>query len=379
MSKEKKGMMFVLSSPSGVGKTTLTKKIAQNNKNFTISVSHTTRKPRPNEINGKDYQFVNIQKFNTLVKENNFFEYANIFDNLYGTLKKQVLELLSRGKDVLFDIDWQGTKQLKKIKNLSLVTIFILPPNLKALKERLLNRHGGQEKLVEKRMNKFNEEISHWNEYNYVVINDDLNKCYDEILRIIMSEKRGVSQKQNLGEIKKKIKELYKISPMGVFTSFCTGLIHSAIFSLTAVYAAKMNFNIFEISLLIFSIIISGALFQWPLGYLSDKINRRIVIIISSLAASIFGFLAIISVGPVPEIMHLSLDWKTNKIFFFIFVTIFAGFSLPIYAINIALTNDYISKDKFVAAGGGLQLVMGLGAMGGPITCAIFMNFFGAN
>ena len=208
MAIEKKGMMFVLSSPSGAGKTTLTKKIAKNNTNFSISVSHTTRKPRSNEINGKDYYFVCREEFEDLLKKNSFFEYANIFDNCYGTLKKPVLELLSRGKDVLFDIDWQGTQQLNKIENLSLVTFFILPPNLKVLKERLLNRHKGQEKLVEKRMNKFNEEISHWNEYNYVVINDDLNKCYDEILRIIMSEKRGVSQKQNLGEIKKKIKEL---------------------------------------------------------------------------------------------------------------------------------------------------------------------------
>ena len=208
MATEKKGMMFVLSSPSGTGKTTLAKKLAENNINFAISISYTTRKPRTNEINGKDYYFISREEFDDLLKKNNFYEYANIFDNCYGTLKKTVLELLSRGKDVLFDIDWQGTKQLNKIKNLSLVTFFILPPNLKVLKERLLNRHKGQEKLVEKRMNKFNEEVSHWNEYNYVVINDDLNKCYDEILRIIMSEKRGVSQKQNLGEIKKKIKEL---------------------------------------------------------------------------------------------------------------------------------------------------------------------------
>ena len=208
MATEKKGMMFVLSSPSGTGKTTLAKKLAENNINFAISISYTTRKPRTNEINGKDYYFISREKFDDLLKKNNFYEYANIFDNCYGTLKKTVLELLSRGKDVLFDIDWQGTKQLNKIKSLSLVTFFILPPNLKVLKERLLNRHKGQEKLVEKRMNKFNEEISHWNEYNYVVINDDLNKCYDEILRVIMSEKRGVSQKQNLGEIKKKIKEL---------------------------------------------------------------------------------------------------------------------------------------------------------------------------
>ena len=208
MAKEKRGMMFVLSSPSGAGKTTLTKKIAENNKNFTISISHTTRKPRHNEINGRDYKFVSVQEFNTLVKENNFFEYANIFDNYYGTLKKPVLELLSLGRDVLFDIDWQGTQQLKKIKNLSLVTFFILPPNIQALKKRLLNRHKGQEELIEKRMNNFNEETSHWNEYNYVFVNDDLDTCYEKILNVIKSEKRGISQNQNTNEIEKKIKEL---------------------------------------------------------------------------------------------------------------------------------------------------------------------------
>ena len=208
MAKEKKGMMYVLSSPSGAGKTTLTKKIAENNKNFTISISHTTRKPRPNEINGKDYKFVSMQEFNTLVKENNFFEYANIFDNYYGTLKQPVLELLSRGRDVLFDIDWQGTQQLKKIKNLSLVTFFILTPNIQVLKKRLLNRHKGQEELIEKRMNKFNEEASHWSEYNYVFVNDDLDTCYKKILNAITSEKKGIRQEQNLDEIEKKIKEL---------------------------------------------------------------------------------------------------------------------------------------------------------------------------
>jgi guanylate kinase len=208
MAKEKRGMMFVLSSPSGAGKTTLTKKIAENNKNFTISISHSTRKPRPNEINGRDYKFVSEQEFNTLVKENNFFEYANIFGNYYGTLKKPVLELLSLGRDVLFDIDWQGTQQLKRIKSLSLVTFFILPPNIQALKKRLLNRHKGQEELIEKRMNNFNEETSHWNEYNYVFVNDDLDTCYEKILNVIKSEKRGISQNQNTNEIEKKIKEL---------------------------------------------------------------------------------------------------------------------------------------------------------------------------
>ena len=208
MAIEKKGMMFVLSSPSGAGKTTLTKKIAKHNKNFIISISHTTRKPRPNEINGKDYHFVNNEEFNNLVKKNYFFEHANIFDNRYGTLKKPVTEFLSQGKDVLFDIDWQGTQQLKKNKDLSLVTIFILPPNKQVLKERLLNRHNGEEKLIEKRMNKFNEELSHWREYSYVVVNDELDKCYNKILEIIISEKKGLAYKQDSSEIQEKIKEL---------------------------------------------------------------------------------------------------------------------------------------------------------------------------
>ena len=174
-----------------------------------------------------------------------------------------------------------------------------------------------------------------------------------------------------------KIKELYKISPMGVVVSFCNGLIHSAIFSLTAVYAIKMGFSIFEISLLIFLITIAGAVFQWPVGFISDKMDRRKVIVYSSIISAFFAFLAIASFGTAAEVMYLSIDWETNKTMFFIFVTIFAGFSLPIYAINIAHTNDYIPKEKFVAAGAGLQLVMGLGAIGGPIACVIFMDNFG--
>jgi guanylate kinase len=210
MAIDNKGMMFVLSSPSGVGKTTLTKKLAEKNSNFNISISHTTRKPRPNEVNGKDYYFVNKEKFEELVKGNNFFEHANIFENKYGTLKKPVIENLSQGKDVLFDIDWQGTKQLKENNRLSLVTIFILPPNIKVLKERLLNRHMGEEKLIKKRMDKFNEEVSHWNEYNYVVVNDDLNTCYENILNIIKSEKKGLKIKQDLKILNLKVNELIK-------------------------------------------------------------------------------------------------------------------------------------------------------------------------
>ena len=202
------GVMFILSSPSGAGKTTLTKKIAEENSNFVISISHTTRKPRPNEIDGKDYHFVDQEKFNLLIKNNEFYEYAKIFDNFYGTLKKPVINLLSKKKDVLFDIDWQGTQQLKKIKNLRLVTFFILPPNLEVLRERLLNRHQGQEKLIKERMKKFNEEVSHWNEYDHVVVNDNLEICYNNILNIIKSEKKDIKVEKNLEEIESRVKKL---------------------------------------------------------------------------------------------------------------------------------------------------------------------------
>ena len=161
-------------------------------------------------LNIINYHFITNKRFDDLIKKNNFYEFAKIFDNFYGTHKKKVIKLLSEGKDVLFDIDWQGTQQLKKIKDLNIITIFILPPNIKVLRDRLLNRHKGEEKLIEKRMNKFNEEVSHWNEYNYVVINDDLEVCYDKIENIIKSEKKGIKKGQNKEEIKKKVEELIK-------------------------------------------------------------------------------------------------------------------------------------------------------------------------
>ena len=210
MSEEKKGMMFVLSSPSGAGKTTLTKKLVKNNQNFKLSISHTTRTPRSTEIDGKDYYFVDEKKFNTLIKKKHFFEHAKIFDNFYGTLKKPILDFLSSGNDVLFDIDWQGTQQLKKIKDLSIITFFILPPNIDVLRSRLLNRHHGQENLINQRMKKFNEEVSHWDEYNYIVVNDDLETCYDKLLSIITSEKNGHKVKQNSKDIEGMVKLLIK-------------------------------------------------------------------------------------------------------------------------------------------------------------------------
>jgi len=210
MTLQRKGMMFVLSSPSGAGKTTLTKKLEQNNANFIISISHTTREPRANEVNGKDYFFVTNKEFEKLVRNKDFFEYAIIFENYYGTLRKPVLESLALGKYILFDIDWQGTQQLKKINNLPLVTIFIIPPNIKSLKSRLLQRNQDNKEAVEKRMGKFKEEISHWNEYDYVVVNDDLENCYKTILQIIESEKKGSTKTQNKTEIENKIKELLK-------------------------------------------------------------------------------------------------------------------------------------------------------------------------
>ena len=211
MALSKNGMMFVLSSPSGVGKTTLTKKIANNNSNFKISISHTTRTPRPNEIDGKDYYFVNEEKFNSLIKSKSFLEHSRIFDNYYGTQKEPVLKFISEGKDVLFDIDWQGTKQLKEIKNLSIFTFFILPPNLKTLKGRLLNRHAGNENMVKERMNKFHEEVSHWSEYDFNLVNDDLEVCYNDILEIIKNIKIGKRPKQDLNIVKKKVKELSEL------------------------------------------------------------------------------------------------------------------------------------------------------------------------
>jgi len=175
------------------------------------------------------------------------------------------------------------------------------------------------------------------------------------------------------------IRQLYKISPLGTFSMFCTGFIHSSIFTLGAVYAARLNFTIFEISLFLFLISISGAIFQWPIGYFSDRYDRRIIIIVSTFLSSIFCILAITSSGSSLENMYLSTDASFGKTIFFIFITLYAGFALPIFTLNLAYVNDFIQKEKFVAAGAGLQIIFGLGAMGGPFLCSVFMSFYGAN
>ena len=207
---KEKSMMIVLSSPSGAGKTTLTRKLQKNNSNFHISISYTTRQPRSNEVNGKDYYFVSRSEFEKLIQNKSFYEYATIFENYYGTPKEPVVKLLSSGKDILFDIDWQGTQQLKLVKNLPLVTFFIIPPNIQSLKDRLLQRNQDKKKSVEQRMGKFKEEIIHWTEYDYVVVNDNLDVCYNKIVQIINSEKKGVKEIQDKNKIELRIKDLFK-------------------------------------------------------------------------------------------------------------------------------------------------------------------------
>ena len=180
--------MVILSSPSGAGKTTLVKLLSEK-KNFYISVSHTTRTPRPNEINGIDYFFINKKSFQKLVDENEFLEFAKVFDNYYGTSKKNVIKKLNDGNNVIFDIDWQGTEQIIKEKlDFKLVTIFILPPSKKELNERLSNRDMKDKLIVEERMKQFDKDILHWKDYNYVVINDSLEECYEKISKILDSE-----------------------------------------------------------------------------------------------------------------------------------------------------------------------------------------------
>ena len=203
MSSFKKGGMFILSSPSGAGKTTLVKKISKNKK-FFVSVSHTTRLPRPNEKNGKDYFFISKNNFKKLIKKQEFLEHAKVFQNYYGSSKKLVIEKLKKGKNVIFDIDWQGTRQIRNKKlNYRLLTIFILPPSRNELLKRLIKRENKNLKTVKKRMKEFKKDLSKWNEYDYVVINDDLNTCYNNIMKRIKNDKLSYDRKFIQDHVKK--------------------------------------------------------------------------------------------------------------------------------------------------------------------------------
>ena len=182
-------IMVILSSPSGVGKTTLTKKIQQKYNNFKISVSHTTRPPRSNEVDGVDYNFVSKEKFEELIQKKQFYEYAKIFDNYYGTSKKNVDNTI-KTNDIIFDIDWQGTKQLSNFKKLRLIKIYLITDSKDELKKRLLKRDQNSKEEIEKRLKSFDDDIKHWNDYDYIIINKDLKTYFNQIEKIILESKK---------------------------------------------------------------------------------------------------------------------------------------------------------------------------------------------
>ena len=208
MSSENDGAIIILSSPSGAGKTTLVKKLSSI-ENFEISISYTTRIPRLNEVNGNDYYFVNIKDFNELIKKNELLEYAEVFSNFYGSSKKKVINNLKRGKNVIFDIDWQGTKQIKEKKlNFKLISIFILPPSKKTLINRLSERENNNENVINERMKKFETDVKHWVDYDFVVINDDLETCFNELKDIITKTLNNKLFKVDNKKIQNHIKKL---------------------------------------------------------------------------------------------------------------------------------------------------------------------------
>ena len=193
MPSKKEGVMIVLSSPSGAGKTTLVKLLSQRN-DYVTSISHTTRKPRSNEVNGKDYFFVNETEFMKMINQDEFLEYAKVFNNFYGTTKSNVISNLDDGKNVIFDIDWQGTDQIiKKKLKFKLITFFILPPSKNILYKRLSNRDMKDKLIAEERMKQFDKDVLHWKDYNYVIINNELEVCYKQISNYIDCE---INQKE---------------------------------------------------------------------------------------------------------------------------------------------------------------------------------------
>ena len=208
MPASKDGVMIVLSSPSGAGKTTLVNLLSKID-NFEISISHTTRQPRPNEIHDKDYYFVTEEKFKRLIKNEEFLEYAKVFNNFYGTTRTPVIDKLDKGKNVLFDIDWQGADQIKNNKlDYKLITFFILPPSKEVLFERLSNRDMKDKLIVEERMKQFGRDVLHWINYDYVVINENLDQCYSKILNLIKAEINNGSKDYDHKYIRSHIEKL---------------------------------------------------------------------------------------------------------------------------------------------------------------------------
>ena len=185
----RRGLMLVLSSPSGAGKTTLSRRILESDAGIVMSVSATTRAKRSNEVEGRDYVFVSPEEFERMVRNGEFLEYASVFDHQYGTPKKPVMAALAAGRDVLFDIDWQGTQQLKERAREDLVSVFVLPPSHQELERRLKTRAQDSEEIVAARMAKAASEISHWPEYDYVVVNDDVERAHAKVLAILEAER----------------------------------------------------------------------------------------------------------------------------------------------------------------------------------------------
>ena len=208
MSIKKDGIMVILSSPSGAGKTTLVNLLSKN-KNFHISVSHTTRKPRSNEVQDQDYFFVSNEKFEKLINNKEFLEHARVFKHLYGTTIAPDVEKLEKSKNVIFDIDWQGADQIKNKKlDYKLITFFILPPSKKVLFERLSNRDMKDKLIVEERMKEFSRDVLHWINYDYVIINDNLEECYSKINNLIDAEINSTSKDYDREYIRKHINKL---------------------------------------------------------------------------------------------------------------------------------------------------------------------------
>ena len=208
MPSENDGLMIVLSSPSGAGKTTLVKMLSKMD-NFEISISHTTRQPRPKEVDNKDYYFVNKDEFKRLINNQEFLEYAKVFSNFYGTTRTPVIDRLNKGKNVLFDIDWQGADQIKNKKlDYKLITFFILPPSKEVLFERLSNRDMKDKLIAEERMKQFERDVLHWINYDYVVINDNLENCYSKITNLINAEIFNGSKDYDLEYIRNHVEKL---------------------------------------------------------------------------------------------------------------------------------------------------------------------------